>query len=75
MIAKTVIMRNWLAGIVAVAGLLFFFVFERNLLGFIVLLACAVAAAVLFSEREMDERVKKIKEREEERRRKRETST
>ena len=74
MIAKTVIMRNWLAGIVAVAGLIFFFVFERNLLGFIVLIACAVATAVLFSEREMDERVKKIKEREEERR-KRETRT
>ena len=54
-------MRNWLAGIIAVAGLLFFFFVERNLLGFIVLIACAVAAAVLFSEREMDERVKKIK--------------
>jgi len=53
----------------------FFFFVERNPLGFIVLIACAVAAAVLFSEREMDERVKKIKEREEERRRKGESST
>jgi hypothetical protein len=58
-------MRNWLAGIIAIAGLLFFFFVEKNLLGFIVLIACAVAAAILFSEREMDERVKKIKEQEE----------
>jgi len=57
-----------LAGIIAVAGLVFFFFVERNLLGFIVLIACAVAAAILFSEREMDERVKKIRERQEERR-------
>jgi hypothetical protein len=66
-------MRNWLAGIIAVAGLLFFFFVERNLLGFIVLIACAVATAILFSEREMDERVKKIKEERQERRRKSET--
>ena len=57
-----------MAGIIAVAGLVFFFFVERNLLGFIVLIACAVAAAILFSEREMDERVKKIRERQEERR-------
>ena len=43
-------------------GLIFFFVLERNLLGFIVLIACAAAAAILFSEKEMDERVKKTKE-------------
>ncbi|HMK94853.1 MAG TPA: hypothetical protein VK536_05565 [Candidatus Limnocylindrales bacterium] len=72
MIAKTVTMRNWLAGIIAVVGLVFFFFVEKNLLGFIVLIACAVAAAILFSEREMNERVKKIKE-EGEKRRKRET--
>jgi len=65
-------MRNWLAGIIAVVGLVFFFFVEKNLLGFIVLIACAVAAAILFSEREMNERVKKIKE-EGEKRRKRET--
>jgi len=62
-------MRNWLAGIIAVAGLVFFFFVERNLLGFIVLIACAVVAAILFSEREMDERVKKIKQERQERRR------
>jgi len=72
LIAKTVTMRNWLAGIIAVVGLVFFFFVEKNLLGFIVLIACAVAAAILFSEREMNERVKKIKE-EGEKRRKRET--
>ena len=55
-------MRNWLAGIIAIVGLLFFFIFERNLTGFIVLIACAAAAAILFSEREMDERVKKVRE-------------
>jgi len=66
-------MRNWLAGIIAIAGLLFFFFVEKNLLGFIVLIACAVTAAILFSEREMDERVKKIKE--QEGRRKREIDT
>ena len=65
-------MRNWLAGSVAVAGLLFFFVIERNLFGFIVLIVCAALAAVLFSEREMDERVKKIKDQRHERRRKHE---
>ena len=74
MIIKTVIMRNWLAGIFAVAGLLFFFFAERNLLGFIVLIACAVAAAILFSEREMDERLTKIKEERKERSRKNETT-
>ena len=70
--SQTVTMRNWLAGIIAVAGLVFFFFIEKNLLGFIVLVACAVAAAILFSEREMDERVKRMKEKEE-KRRKRET--
>ena len=56
-------MRNWLAGVIAFAGLAFFFLVERNIVGFIVLIVCAVAAAILFSEREMDERVKKLKER------------
>jgi energy-converting hydrogenase Eha subunit H len=65
-------MRNWLAGIIAFAGLVFFFFVERNLLGFIVLIICAVAAAILFSEPEMDERIKKIREERQERRRKRE---
>jgi hypothetical protein len=65
-------MRNWWAGIVAFVGLLFFFLLERNILGFIVLIVCAATAAVLFSEREMDERVKKLREDRQERRRKRE---
>ena len=56
-------MRNWLAGVIAFAGLVFFFLVERNIVGFIILIVCAVAAAILFSEREMDERVKKLKER------------
>ena len=43
-------------------GLIFFFILERNILGFIVLIACAAAASILFSEKEMDERVKKTKE-------------
>jgi len=71
--SKAVTMRNWLAGIIAVAGLVFFFFIEKNLVGFIVLIACAVAAAILFSEREMDERVKRMKE--EEKRRKRKTDS
>jgi len=54
-------MRNWIAGIIAVAGLLFFFLAERNLIGFIVLIACAAAAAILFSEEELDERISKMK--------------
>jgi len=65
-------MRNWLAGIIAIAGVLFFFFIERNLLGFVVLVICAAIVAILFSEREMDERVKKIKEERQERQRKRE---
>lgn len=65
-------MRNWLAGIIAFAGLLFFFLVERNLLGFIILIICAVIAAILFSEREMDERVKKIREARQKRNEKRE---
>jgi hypothetical protein len=69
---KTVFMRNWLAGIIAVIGLVFFFFVERNLLGFIVLVICAVFAAILASQTEMDERIKKIKEDRQERRRKRE---
>jgi len=56
-------MRNWLAGIIAVIGLLFFFLVERNLIGFIVLITCAAGAAILFSEKELDERVGKIKQR------------
>jgi len=67
-------MRNWLAGIIAIAGVLFFFFIERNLLGFVVLVICAAIVAILFSEREMDERVKKIKEERQERQRKRETN-
>jgi hypothetical protein len=63
-------MRNWLAGIIAFVGLVFFFFVERNLLGFIVLIICAVGAAILFSEPEMDERIKKIREERQERRRK-----
>ena len=59
---KAVTMRNWLAGIIAFVGLVFFFFVERNLLGFIVLIICAVGAAILFSEPEMDERIKKIRE-------------
>ena len=53
-------MRNWLAGIIAFAGIIFFFFVERNLLGFTVLMICAVAAAILFSEKEMDARRKKL---------------
>ena len=67
-------MRNWIAGIIAVAGLLFFFIADRNLFGFIVLIACAAAAAILFSEKEMDERVKKLRE-ERDKRRKRESQS
>ena len=61
-------MRNWLAGIIAFVGLIFFFFVERNLLGFIVLIICAVVAAILFSEPEMDERIKKIRESDKEKR-------
>jgi len=54
-------MRNWIAGIIAIVGLLFFFLAERNLLGFIVLIACAAATAILFSEKELNERIGKMK--------------
>jgi hypothetical protein len=64
-------MRNWLAGIIAVAGLAFFFFIERNLFGFIVLMICAVVAAFLFSEKELQERIKRQKQERLERRRKR----
>jgi hypothetical protein len=43
-------MRNWLDGIIAFAGIIFFFFVERKFLGFIVLVVCAVVAAILFSE-------------------------
>ena len=52
-------MRNWLAGIIAIIGLVFFFFFERNLFGFIVLIICAAVAAIFYSQPEMDERIKK----------------
>ncbi|MGA3290408.1 MAG: hypothetical protein ABSD42_09245 [Candidatus Bathyarchaeia archaeon] len=68
--SKIVTMRNWLAGIIAFVGLVFFFFFERNLIGFTVLIICAVGAAILFSEPEMDERIKKIRDERQERRRK-----
>jgi hypothetical protein len=64
-------MRNWLAGIIALIGLLFFFFLERNLWGFIILTICAVAAAVLFSESELQERIKKQKQQRQERKEKR----
>jgi len=72
---KTVLMRNWLAGIIAFFGLIFFFFVQRNLLGFIVLIICAVGAAILFSESEMDERIRRIREDRQERRRKREKAS
>jgi len=56
-------MRNWIAGIIAVVGLLFFFLVERNLTGFIILIICAAGASILFSEKEMDDRVRKMKQR------------
>jgi len=65
---KPLTMRNWLAGIIAFFGLIFFFFAERNLLGFIVLIICAVVAAILFSEPEMDERIKKVRESDKKRR-------
>jgi hypothetical protein len=55
-------MRNWLAGIFALFGLLFFFFLERNIWGFIVLTICAVVAAVLFSESELQTRIRKQKQ-------------
>jgi hypothetical protein len=55
-------MRNWLVGIIAAVGLVFFFFVERNLLGFIVLIVCAAIAAIFYSQTEMDERIKKTKE-------------
>ena len=63
-------MKNWIAGIIAIAGLLFFFFVERNLVGFIVLIICALVVAVLFSESELQERIKRQKLQREERRRK-----